>query len=205
MNYIFETMLSGSSLAIYAFFCAFSFFLCLIIIFSKISFVESRLGQDEVAVQSAHKGSVKRTGGLAIYLGLLFVFILTFYADLGLENLSWLILSAAPVFLIGLAEDFGYRMSPIKRIIGSLISGSIVILIYGVWVGRLEIPGIDFLMSFAPIGILFTLFATVGVSNSFNLIDGLNGLSSFAIVSTALCLSIVAIEVDLVEISIFLF
>lgn len=42
----------------------------------------------------------------------------------------------------------------------------------------LGIQGIHMLLMFAPVGILFTIFATVGVVNAFKLIDGLNGLSN---------------------------
>ena len=57
---------------------------------------------------------------------------------------------------------------------------------------------------FAPFGILFTIFATVGVVNAFNLIDGLNGLSSYVTVSVAVSLSIVAFQAGNTQVSIFL-
>jgi UDP-N-acetylmuramyl pentapeptide phosphotransferase/UDP-N-acetylglucosamine-1-phosphate transferase len=57
---------------------------------------------------------------------------------------------------------------------------------------------------FAPFGILFTIFATVGVVNAFNLIDGLNGLSSYITVSVAFSLSIIAFQAGNTQISIFL-
>ena len=57
---------------------------------------------------------------------------------------------------------------------------------------------------FAPFGILFTIFATVGVVNAFNLIDGLNGLSSFVTVSVAVSLSIISFQSENTQISIFL-
>ena len=49
-------------------------------------------------------------------------------------------------------------------------------MIFKVWISRLGIYGVDILFMFAPFAILFTIFATVGVVNAFNLIDGLNGL-----------------------------
>ena len=57
---------------------------------------------------------------------------------------------------------------------------------------------------FAPVGILFTIFATVGVVNAFNLIDGLNGLSSYVTVSVAVSLSIIAFQAGNTQIPIFL-
>ena len=189
-----------------------SFTLSLIIILSS-GYGFSRRGDiDEAAIQSAHRGFVPRVGGLAIYIAVLvlipllsFGFIpLSVVFDLNAEKLTLLILSAAPVFAVGLAEDFGYDMSPKVRLLASAASSVIAILLFKVWLDALGIPGVDTLLMFAPFGILFTIFATVGVVNAFNLIDGLNGLSSYVAVSVALSLSIISFRAENTEISIFL-
>ncbi len=189
-----------------------SFILCLIIIVSS-GYGFSRRGEsDETAVQSAHSGFVPRVGGLAIYLSILvlipllsFGFIpLSVVFDLDAEQLTLLILSAAPVFSVGLAEDLGYDMTPKARLIASAFSSLIAILLFKVWLESLGILGVDTLLMFAPFGILFTIFATVGVVNAFNLIDGLNGLSSYVTVSVAGSLSIIAFKSGNTQISIFL-
>ncbi len=189
-----------------------SFILCIIIIVSS-GYGFSRRGQvDETAVQSAHSGFVPRVGGLAIYISILvlipllsFGFIpLSVVFDLDAEQLTLLILSAAPVISVGLAEDLGYDMSPKARLIASTTSSVVAILLFKVWLSKLGIPGIDTLLMFAPVGILFTIFATVGVVNAFNLIDGLNGLSSYVTVSVAVSLSIIAFQAGNAQISTFL-
>ena len=115
-----------------------SFTLCLIIILSS-GYGFSRRGDiDEVAIQSAHNGFVPRVGGLAIYISILvlipllsFGFIpLSVVFDLDSEKLTLIILSAAPVFAIGLAEDLGYDMSPKARLIASASSSLIAILLF---------------------------------------------------------------------------
>ena len=189
-----------------------SFILCIIIILSS-GYGFSRRGDiDEVAVQSAHSGFVPRVGGLAIYIAILvlipllsFGFIpLSVVFELDAEQLTLLILSAAPVFTVGLAEDLGYDMSPKARLGASAVSSFVAILLFKIWLDRLDIPGVDTLLMFAPFGILFTIFATVGVVNAFNLIDGLNGLSSYVTVSVALSLSIIAFQTGNTQVSIFL-
>ena len=95
-------------------------------------------------------------------------------------------------------------MSPKVRLIASAVSSLIVISLFGVWLSKLGIPGIDTLLKFAPFGILFTVFATVGVVNAFNLIDGLNGLSSYVTISVAFSLSITAFNAGNNQFSIFL-
>ncbi len=189
-----------------------SFILCIIIIVSS-GYGFSRRGEvDEAAIQSAHSGFVPRVGGLAIYLAILvlipllsFGFIpLSVVFDLDAEQITLLILSAAPVFSVGLAEDLGYDMSPKARLFASAASSFFAILLFKVWLESLGIPGFDTLLMFAPFGIIFTIFATVGVVNAFNLIDGLNGLSSYITVSVAVSLSIIAFQSGNTQISIFL-
>ena len=189
-----------------------SFVLCLIIILSS-GYGFSRRGEvDETAIQSAHSGFVPRVGGLAIYISILalipllsFGFIpLSVVFDLDSEQITFLILSAAPVFAIGLAEDFGYDMSPKARLIASAASSLVAILLFNVWLDSLGIPVVDTLLMFVPFGVFFTIFATIGVVNAFNLIDGLNGLASYVTVSVAFSLSIIAFQVGNIQITIFL-
>ncbi len=189
-----------------------SFVLCCVIILASGYGFSRRKAIDEVAIQSAHTGFVPRVGGLAVYVSVLglipllsFGFIpLSVVFNLNAEQLTWLILSAAPVFCVGLAEDLGFSMSPRRRLSASVISSLLTIFVFEVWLQKLGIPGIDKLLMFAPFAILFTIFATVGVVNAFNLIDGLNGLSSYVSISIATSLSILAFNVGNIQIMIFL-
>ncbi len=207
-NQITEPLLMQSYLTLFFV----SFILCVVIILSS-GYGFSRRGVfDEVAIQSAHSGFVPRVGGLAIYISILvlipllsFGFIpLSVVFNLNAAQITWLILSAIPVFSIGLAEDIGYAMSSKARLIASAVSSLVVILLFKMWLTRLGVPGIDMLLNFAPFAILFTVFATVGVVNAFNLIDGLNGLSSYITISVALSLSISAFNSGNTQIAIFL-
>ena len=127
-----------------------SFILCIIIILSS-GYGFSRRGQvDELAIQSAHSGFVPRVGGLAIYTSILvlipllsFGFIpLSIVFDLDAKLITLLILSAAPVFSVGLAEDLGYNMSPRARLVASAFSSLVAILLFKVWLDSLGIPGV---------------------------------------------------------------
>ena len=189
-----------------------SFILCLIIILASGYGFSRRGYTDEVAIQSAHSGFVPRVGGLAIYIGILVLIPLLSFGfipisvvfDLDTEQLTLLILSAAPVFSVGLAEDLGYNMSPKARLLASVVSSLVAILLFKVWLSKLGVPGVDTLLSFAPIGALFTIFAAAGVVNAFNLIDGLNGLSSYVAISVAFSLSVIGFNSGNTQISIFL-
>ena len=95
-------------------------------------------------------------------------------------------------------------MSSRTRLFASVVSSSLAILLLKVWLTRLGVPGLDALLSFIPFALVFTIFAAVGVVNAFNLIDGLNGLSSFVAISVALSLSIIAFNTGNTQIMIFL-
>ena len=124
--------------------------------------------------------------------------------NLNAGEITGLILSAIPVISVGLAEDLGCAMSSKARLVASAVSSIVAILLFKVWLTKLGIPGFDVLLTFAPFAIFFTVFATMGVVNAFNLIDGLNGLSSFVTISAALSLSIIAFESGNTQITIFL-
>ena len=189
-----------------------SFVLCLVIILASSYGFSRRAGLDETAIQSAHTGFVPRVGGLAVYISILglmpllsFGFIpLSVVFDLNTDEVQWLILTAIPVFFVGLVEDLGYSMAPRTRLVASAVSSLLAVIIFKVWISRLGLYGIDTLFMLAPFAILFTIFATVGVVNAFNLIDGLNGLSSYVSISTAAGLSLVAFQLGNLHLTIFL-
>ncbi len=189
-----------------------SFVLCIVVILSSEYGFSRRAAFDASAIQSAHSGFVPRVGGLAVYISIIVLLPLLSFGFIPLsvvfgfnaDELTWLILSALPVFSIGLAEDLGYEMSPKARLIACSVSSFMAVLLFKVWLHRLGIPGVDSLLMFAPLAILFTIFATVGVVNAFNLIDGLNGLSSYITISVALSLSFIAFSAGNTQISIFL-
>ena len=128
-----------------------SFFLCLVIILSSGYGFSKRAALDETAIQSAHSGFVPRVGGLAIYIALLGLipimsvgFIpLAVVFELNAKEFTWLILSASPVFLVGLAEDLGYNMSPRARLVASSVSSLLSIIIFKVWLSHVGVPVLD--------------------------------------------------------------
>lgn len=176
----------------------------LIIIFSKYGFTR-RAEMDEMAVQSAHRGFIPRAGGIAVFVSMITIIPLSKIFGFNIGEMAWLFATALIVFMIGVKEDLGYQIRSKTRLLASLLSGSCVILFFNVWLHSVAVPGLDFLLNFSPFAIAFTLFATTGVVNGFNLIDGVNGLSSYVSISTALTLSILAFFTGHFELAIFLF
>ena len=143
VNKITEPLLFQS----YVILCLISFCLCCVIITSVRYGFSRRSAYDAAAVQSAHTGFVPRVGGLAIYLSILsfyhsqlFGFIpISVFLDLDIFDMSLLLFSATPVFLAGLSEDLGYRVSPKSRLLSSVVSGLLVVVIFNEWITSLGI------------------------------------------------------------------
>lgn len=168
---------------------AFSALICMILIMTKNVHMRSR-ESDASAVQSAHVSPTPRVGGVAIGAGLVFSIYLM-PAQLQ-ATYALFVVSLTPVFLAGLMEDLGRNVSPRGRLLAAAVSSLLAIVLLGAWVARADVPGIDWLLGFAPVAILFTMFATTGVCHAFNLIDGLNGLSAGTGVLTAIGLAAIA-------------
>ena len=147
---------------------------------------------DSRAVQAAHKRSTPRIGGLALVASLLPI---AYFLPSDISSKFWLFMvSVIPVAIAGLAEDLGYHIRPRTRLIAAGLSSVTAIFVLNAWLPRTDVLGLDYLMIWAPFAWVFTVFACAGICNAFNLIDGLNGLSSGIGVITALGLAAIAAQ-----------
>lgn len=145
------------------------------------------------APQKFHTHSVARIGGVGIALGVSIAIIINSRGALN-QNFEYaLLLCASPVFTIGLMEDISKRISIKTRLFFTAMAGLLATIIIGAQITRLDIPGVDYILSFPVPSILFTIFAITGVSNAYNIIDGFNGLSSMVAIITLLALGFVSI------------
>ena len=171
--------------------------------FSKAT-AKLKTRNDTSAVQAAHTTSTPRIGGLAIVLGLVVASLIVYLSDTVSTHVA-LMLSALPVFVVGLAEDLGRLASPRNRLLAAAVSGALFILLMGQWLPRTDIPVLDLAMLWTPFAVSLSLFLSVGISHAFNLIDGLNGLAATTAVGVALALALIAHQAGLSEHRIFLF
>lgn len=149
-----------------------------------------RHSDDLNAVQSSHSVPTPRLGGVAIVAALsLGSFLIP--GEFG-GTMSLLLLCLVPLFSGGLCEDIGKRVSPRQRMALAVFSTLLTIAVFGVWIDRVGVPVANWALRFAPLGIVFTIFAVVGVTNAFNLIDGINGLSTSISLMVAAALGYVA-------------
>lgn len=126
--------------------------------------------------QKFHKHAVPRIGGLAIAMAYGLVSPLLPETIQGL----WLAIGLAslPALAAGLGEDMTRRVGVKWRLLATMGAGVIFALLSGYVMNRVDLPGIDWLLSFYLIGLLFTGFAMGGVANAVNIIDGFNGLAA---------------------------
>jgi UDP-GlcNAc:undecaprenyl-phosphate GlcNAc-1-phosphate transferase len=147
-----------------------------------------------------HSRPIPRLGGVAIYLsmglGLVLLFFLHNPLTVDLTPIRWKFFAtlapATLVLLFGIYDDLFGTKAPAK--FAAQAVAAILLFALG---GRIEVLSIPFVGSVdLPIYLSFalTLVWTVGISNAFNLIDGLDGLAAGA----ALFASFVMLSVALV-------
>jgi UDP-N-acetylmuramyl pentapeptide phosphotransferase/UDP-N-acetylglucosamine-1-phosphate transferase len=153
---------------------------------------------DTSAVQASHLNPTVRLGGLALVVALIVAAALSYSED-NWTTFVLLLISAMPVFVIGLAEDLGYLASPRRRLLAATVSGAMFIALMGQWVLHTGMPGLDNALLWPLFAVTFSLFLGVGISHAFNLIDGLNGLAGFTALAAALALATIADQSGLTE------
>lgn len=171
---------------------ALSFSICSLLVLTKEWHLKPNSRRnDNRAVQAAHIVPTPRIGGIGIVAAAILSFFLFNARDSGGVSPIFA-LSILPVFAAGLLEDLGYHVRPRERLCAAAVSSACAIALLHMWVPRTHVPPIDMLFSLAPLAMVFTVFATAGICNAFNLIDGLNGLASSAAVIAAVGLAAIA-------------
>lgn len=130
--------------------------------------------------QKNHHQPTPRIGGVGIFAGVVVGCMLAYPACFGL--LAPLLLAGLPAFVFGLAEDLTKRISVRARLLATLSCGVLGYLITGYSITDVNVPGLDWLLGFSVVSVLFTAFAVGGVANALNIIDGMNGLASGVVI-----------------------
>jgi len=148
-----------------------------------------------IGVQKFHAEPTPRVGGIGIYLGVLLAWVVV--RDKVVRDVLGVILVAGFVPLVcGLAEDLTKRVGVLPRLVATMLGGMVAWLISGVALNRLDVHGLDWLMTITPIAVIFTAFAVGGVANAINIIDGFHGLASGTAIIALLALGSIALQAD---------
>ena len=146
--------------------------------------------------QKIHSIAVPRIGGLSIAIGI-FAALLISLTDGGTKAvaLASLALCAIPAFAAGLIEDLTKNVGVKERLFFTALSAVLALYFLDIQVRALDLPGIDFLFSLPFVAVTFSCFAVAGLANSYNLIDGINGLASMVALISLGAIAYVSIKV----------
>lgn len=129
---------------------------------------------DEPDERKVHKNVIPTLGGLGIFAGFILALLMGVPKNMASE-LQYFAAAATVIFFLGIKDDI-LVLSASKKFIGQLIAAGIIIKfgdvritnMYG-FMGLHEIP--------YTASVILTIFTVIVITNSFNLIDGVDGLA----------------------------
>ncbi|MEO6490005.1 MAG: MraY family glycosyltransferase [Ferruginibacter sp.] len=129
---------------------------------------------DEPDERKVHKAVIPTLGGLGIFAG--FIVATLMGVPLGITSeLQYFAAASIVIFFLGMKDDI-LVLSASKKFIGQLIAAGILIKFAGVQITNMHgFLGIYEIPRFASIAL--SLFTIIVITNSFNLIDGIDGLA----------------------------
>ena len=152
-----------------------SFVVTFIAIPSIIHISEVKHLFDEPDERKSHSKRIPNLGGVGIFGG--FIIALAIWSDMEqLKLLQYVLAASCVIFLVGAKDDI-VELSPYKKFIGQFIAAFVLVSLAGLhFTSFLDLfPGFE-----VPywLGAIITFFTILVIINSFNLIDGINGLSA---------------------------
>jgi UDP-N-acetylmuramyl pentapeptide phosphotransferase/UDP-N-acetylglucosamine-1-phosphate transferase len=183
-------------------FSVLAFFISLIttLILIRFQHLHERVSSDHdlSGPQKFHTHAVPRIGGVGIFLGLA-ISAWVAHSVPSLERgllLLQICLCALPAFGIGLIEDLTKKMGVKTRLFATALSAYMGIYFLNVLITKIQVPGVDWVLSIGVISIIFTVIAVTGLANAYNIIDGFNGLASMVAIISLLAIGYVAFKAN---------
>lgn len=130
---------------------------------------------DEPDGRKLHISRTPTLGGIAIFAAL--IFSLTFWSTQNdIVELQYIICSVILLFFIGIKDDL-FNLVAIKKLLGQLLASFILVHYAGIKITTFYgLFGIDDLVPIASY--VLSIFTIVVITNSLNLIDGIDGLAA---------------------------
>ena len=162
-----------------------------------VMLLASRTGaMDKPDARKVHKKPIPRIGGLGIYAAFMIaVLILMALADLSSElffSVVGLLISGTLIVIVGAADDYCNLPAKVK-LLGQIIAATVLVVIFDVRIDFITDPFGDYLY-LEWFAIPATIFWLVGLTNTVNLIDGLDGLAAGVSAIAATTILLVALE-----------
>ena len=94
------------------------------------------------------------------------------------------------VFILGLADDFNH-ITGIKKLLSQIII-SFIFWYFTNGIKQIYLPVLGVIELHVSLSLILTIFWLVGITNTVNLIDGMDGLSSGIMIIASICLGIIS-------------
>lgn len=152
---------------------------------------------DAPDARKVHKQPIPRIGGLGIYLAFIAaVFVVLPMLSLDPEiakGLKGLLLGGSIIVALGLVDD--YKNLPAKvKLLGQIVAAGVLVLGFDVRIDFISDPFGDYLYLEEYFAIPATIFWVVGITNTVNLIDGLDGLAAGVATIASVTIFLVAMQ-----------
>src|ERR1700712_1731070 len=129
---------------------------------------------DEPDERKVHKAVIPTLGGLGIFAGFIIATLMGVPAGISSE-IQYFAAAAIVIFFLGIKDDI-MILSASKKFIGQLLAAGILIRFGGIHINNMHgFMGIHEIPYFASI--ILSFFTIIVITNSFNLIDGVDGLA----------------------------
>lgn len=147
--------------------------------------------------QKFHLAPTPRIGGLPIFLSLIIAIIIKIFQDHDSGLYLLLLLTCAiPAFGSGFLEDVTKKINAKTRFTAALISGIMFCFLMDMHVSYIQMIWIDNLLKIKIISVIFTSIMISGLINSYNIIDGFNGLASMIGIISLVAITYVGHQVN---------
>jgi UDP-N-acetylmuramyl pentapeptide phosphotransferase/UDP-N-acetylglucosamine-1-phosphate transferase len=155
------------------------------------------LDSDLTGVQKVHASAVPRIGGIGIFLAVVIGGIVSIIREPSIgKGILLLLVCSSVAFLGGIVEDFTRRVSPMRRLVLTMIAAAIGYFLLDAKIERLSWWSSEWELSYIWLALPLTVIAVAGIANAINIIDGFNGLASVVTICILLSLGYVAWQVN---------
>jgi UDP-GlcNAc:undecaprenyl-phosphate/decaprenyl-phosphate GlcNAc-1-phosphate transferase len=181
---------------------AISFTITFLAIPAIINVAEMKKLFDMPDERKVHNAPITPLGGLGIFAGFVFGCLLTVHFNQA-ADFQYFMAAAFVIFFLGLKDDI-LVISPVKKFIGQVLAAFIIIYYGGIQIrsmhGFLGVYQLPEMFS-----LLLTYFAVIVVINSFNLIDGVDGLAGSLGLFSSVIFGIYFLNVNMLAYSVIAF
>lgn len=153
---------------------------------------------DAPDARKVHTKPIPRMGGLAIYLG----FVLAVLASMHLNReVIGLLLGGTVILIVGIIDDLK-QLSPKVKLAGQIVA-AVVLVLFDIRIEWITNPFGDMLY-LEYLSVPLTLLWVVGLTNTVNLIDGLDGLAAGVSTIAAVTILLVALQQNFLTVAILM-